>query len=292
MINMSLPSLRADKFSDELRETAGAVRRTGLTFAPEAGTQRLRDVINKNVTREEILDVCGDAFGGGWNAVKLYFMLGLPTETDEDVLAIADLAREALRLWRERAADKRRGVRITVSTSCFVPKPHTPFQWEPQIPAGEYARRVELLRGAMRSRSIVYNWHSPETGFIEAALARGDRRAGAVIERAWRDGARLDAWEEYFSYARWMEAFAQCGSNPEFYALRERPTDELLAWDHISAGVSKEYLLSERTASRRGVTSPDCRAACSGCGAAALVAPYECDTDSGSEAGKNGVVVG
>lgn len=278
-VGLSLPSLRADNFSVELMRSVQKVRRSGLTFAPEAGSQRLRDVINKNVTREDILATCRTAFEGGWNAVKLYFMLGLPTETDEDVLAIAELTGQVLHAWRESAVNKNRSVRITVSTSCFVPKPHTPFQWEPQIPAGEYMRRVELLRGAMRMRSVVYNWHSAETGLIEAALSRGDRRLGRVLEQAWRDGARLDAWDEHFSLERWLAAFEKCGLDHAFYAERERERDELLPWSVVSSGVSAEYLWSEREAARAGVITPDCRVKCTSCGAAALVSPLSCDVD-------------
>jgi radical SAM family uncharacterized protein/radical SAM-linked protein len=278
-ISLSLPSLRADNFSIELMGSIQKVRRGGLTFAPEAGSQRLRDVINKNVTHDDIINTCRTAFSGGWSAVKLYFMLGLPTETDEDVLAIADMAAQIMRAWRESASNKNRGVRITVSTSFFVPKPHTPFQWEPQISPEEYTRRVELLRGAMRTRSVVYNWHSPETGYIEAAIARGDRRLGRVLEQVWRDGARLDAWEEYFSFSRWMAAFDKYGLDPAFYASRERRDGETLPWSAISAGVATRHLRAERDAARAGTVTGDCRNSCSGCGAAELIAPQACDAD-------------
>ncbi|MDR1217090.1 MAG: TIGR03960 family B12-binding radical SAM protein [Oscillospiraceae bacterium] len=280
-VSLSLPSLRADNFSVELMGSVRKVRRSGLTFAPEAGSQRLRDVINKNVTRDDVLGACRTAFEGGWSAVKLYFMLGLPTETDEDVLAIAELTHQILSTWRGSAVNKSRGVRITVSTSCFIPKPHTPFQWEPQIAADEYRRRVGLLRDAMRTRSIVYNWHSPETGLVEAALSRGDRRLGRVLEQVWRDGARLDAWDEHFSFERWMDAFGKCGLDPAFFANRERARGELLPWSVVSAGVSGEYLWSEREAARAGAVTPDCRAKCTGCGASALIAPITCDMEVG-----------
>ena len=206
-VNLSLPSLRADNFSMALMQRLAKGRKTGLTFAPEAGTQRLRDVINKNVTLEELLNSCRTAFAGGYNAVKLYFMLGLPTETDEDVLGIADVAARVMHAWRESAPNKQRGVRITVSTSYFVPKPHTAFQWEPQITREEYERRVQLLRQAMTTKTVTYNWHDGQTSFIEAVLARGDRRLGNVLEAVWRKGGHLDAWEEYFSLDRWQEAF-------------------------------------------------------------------------------------
>ena len=266
-INLSLPSLRADNFSIELMESVQRVRKTGLTFAPEAGSRRLRDVINKNVTENEFLETCRIAFEGGWNNIKLYFMLGLPTETDEDVTAIADLSRAVFDTWKQYAKNKSRGVRITVSTSCFVPKPHTPFQWEAQIGQGEYLRRVELVRNALRTKAIVYNWHSPEQGFIEATLARGDRRLGCVIEAAWRLGARLDSWSEFFSLDKWLAAFEQCGLDADFYALRERGADEVLPWSLISAGLKSDHLWREREAALQGRITPDCRVKCSGCGA-------------------------
>jgi radical SAM superfamily enzyme YgiQ (UPF0313 family) len=267
-VSLSLPSLRADNFSMELMGRVQRVRKSGLTFAPEAGSQRLRDVINKNVTEEELLNTCRVAFEGGWSAVKLYFMLGLPTETDEDVLAIAELSNRVLYTWRQYAKNKNRGVKITVSTACFVPKPHTAFQWEGQVAPAEYARRVALLRGELRSKSITYSWHDEETSVIEAALARGDRRLGAVIERAVLDGAKLDAWGEYFSYGRWLAAFDACGLDPAFYAARERDADEVLPWSVISTGVTAAFLLKERERSRAGAITPDCRAGCANCGAA------------------------
>ena len=270
-VNLSLPSLRADNFSMALMQRLAKGRKTGLTFAPEAGTQRLRDVINKNVTLEELLNSCHTAFAGGYNAVKLYFMLGLPTETDEDVLGIADVAARVMHAWRESAPNKQRGVRITVSTSYFVPKPHTAFQWEPQITREEYERRVQLLRENMTTKTVTYNWHDGQTSFIEAVLARGDRRLGNVLETVWRKGGHLDAWEEYFSLERWMEAFDECGVDPAFYAYRRREKDELMPWDMISSGVTKEYLWREHENAVAGVTTPDCRTRCNGCGANKLV---------------------
>ena len=270
-ISLSVPSLRADNFSRELMEKLQAVRKSGLTFAPEAGTQRLRDVINKNLTEEEILSTCTQAFAGGWNSVKLYFMLGLPTETDEDVLGIADVAARVMHAWRESAQNKQRGVRITVSTSWFVPKPHTAFQWEPQISKAEYERRVALLREAIKTKTVTYNWHDSDTSFLEAVLARGDRRLGKVLETAWRKGAKLDAWEEYFSLDRWLEAFDECGLDPHFYANRTRAEDELMPWSMISSGVTEQYLLRERHKAYESVTTPDCRTHCNGCGANLLV---------------------
>ena len=270
-VNLSLPSLRADNFSMSLMERLAKGRKSGLTFAPEAGTQRLRDVINKNVTQEDLLASCRTAFAGGYSAVKLYFMLGLPTETDEDVLGIADLAARVMHTWRESASNKNRGVRITVSTSWFVPKPHTAFQWEPQISKEEYERRVALLREAIKTKTVTYNWHDSDTSFLEAVLARGDRRMGKVLETAWRKGAKLDAWEEYFSLDRWLEAFDQCGLDPHFYANRTREKDELMPWAMISSGVTESYLWRERERAFAGVTTPDCRTHCNACGANRLV---------------------
>ena len=270
-VNLSLPSLRADNFSMALMQRLAKGRKTGLTFAPEAGTQRLRDVINKNVTLEALLNSCHTAFAGGYNAVKLYFMLGLPTETDEDVLGIADVAARVMHAWRESAPNKQRGVRITVSTSYFVPKPHTAFQWEPQITREEYERRVQLLRENMTTKTVTYNWHDGQTSFIEAVLARGDRRLGNVLETVWRKGGHLDAWEEYFSLERWQEAFAECGVDPAFYAYRRREKDEIMPWDMISSGVTREYLWREHENAVAGVTTPDCRTRCNGCGANTLV---------------------
>ena len=270
-VNLSLPSLRADNFSMALMQRLAKGRKTGLTFAPEAGTQRLRDVINKNVTLEALLNSCHTAFAGGYNAVKLYFMLGLPTETDEDVLGIADVAARVMHAWRESAPNKQRGVRITESTSYFVPKPHTAFQWEPQITREEYERRVQLLRENMTTKTVTYNWHDGQTSFIEAVLARGDRRLGNVLETVWRKGGHLDAWEEYFSLERWQEAFAECGVDPAFYAYRRRAKDEVMPWDMISSGVTREYLWREHENAVAGVTTPDCRTRCNGCGANKLV---------------------
>ena len=270
-ISLSLPSLRADNFSMELMSRLQKVRRGGLTFAPEAGTQRLRDVINKNVTEPELLNTCRIAFEGGWNGIKLYFMLGLPTETDEDVVGIADLAAKVLHVWRESSPNKQRGVRITVSTSCFVPKPHSPFQWEAQVDMAEYRRRVELLRHSITAKNVTYNWHDADTSFIEAALSRGDRRVGGVIEAAWRRGARLEAWSDYFSFKRWLEAFADCGLDPAFYATRERGEDECLPWSRVNMGVRTSLLLRERHRAYEARLSPDCRVECAGCGAAALL---------------------
>ena len=266
-VSLSLPSLRADNFSMGLMQRLQHVRKSGLTFAPEAGTQRLRDAINKNVTEEDLMNSCRTAFMGGWNTVKLYFMLGLPTETDEDVLGIADLAKKVLQLWRETAPDKRRGCRITVSTACFVPKPHTAFQWEPQVTREEYLRRVKLLRDNMREKAIVYHWHDPDTSFLEAVFARGDRRLADAIELAWREGAKFDSWSEYFDLDRWLRAFENCGLDPAFYANRTRSREEVLPWCRISTGVTTDFLWRERERAYEAVITPDCRKQCTGCGA-------------------------
>ena len=257
-VNLALPSLRADNFSMNLMEKLQrGGRKSGLTFAPEAGSQRLRDAINKNVTEEDLLNSCRTAFSGGWSSVKLYFMLGLPTETDEDVLGIADLAQKVYHVWRENTPNRSRGVRITVSTSCFVPKSHTPFQWEAQNTQEEY----------LRNKSITYNWHDPETSYLEAVLSRGDRRIADVIEEAWRHGAKFDSWSEYFNLQTWLTAMETCGVSPAFYANRVREKDEILPWHVISDGVKESYLWRERETAYAGKITPDCKVKCSGCGA-------------------------
>ena len=276
-VNLSVPSLRADNFSRELMEKLQTVRKSGLTFAPEAGTQRLRDVINKNLTEEEILNTCAQAFSGGWNNVKLYFMLGLPTETDEDVLGIAELVYKVIQAWKENAVNKKRGLRVHVATAYFVPKPHTPFQWEKQITPQEYLRRCRLLKSHFYSKSIVYDYHSPDLSRLEAVFARGDRRLGPVIETAVKNGARLDGWDEYFNYARWYDAFRQCGVDEDFYTTRGYGEEEILPWDTIDVGVSKWFLQRERHRAYEGQTTPDCRHGCAGCGANRLLQEVACD---------------
>ena len=276
-IGLSLPSLRADNFSIEIMHKLQKTRKSGLTFAPEAGSQRLRDAINKNVTEEDLLNTCRLAFEGGWNNVKLYFMLGLPTETEEDILGIAELANQVLHTWRLYAQNKIRGVRITVSTSCFVPKPHSPFQWEKQNTMDEYIAKVNLLRENIKAKNVVYNWHDPQTSYIEATLSRGDRRMGKVIENVWRSGGRLEAWTDYFSFDRWMQAFDNAGVDPTFYAHRERCKDEVMPWDVVDVGVRKEHLWHEKEQCYRSELSPDCRKQCSACGAAKLLKGGRCD---------------
>ena len=276
-INVSLPSLRADNFSRELMLKVQKVRKSGLTFAPEAGTQRLRDAINKNVTEEEVLQTCATAFSGGWNSVKLYFMLGLPTETDEDVVGIAELAHKILHVWRETASNRKRGLTINLATAYFVPKPFTPFQWEAQITPEEYLRRVHLLQSELRSRSIDYRYHESDLSRLEAVMARGDRRLGPVIREAVRLGAKLDGWDEYFRYDIWMQAFRTCGVDPDFYTTRGFGKDERLPWQTLSVGVSQDFLWREREKAYASQTTPDCRTKCGGCGANRLSERGVCD---------------
>ena len=276
-INLSVPSLRADNFSRELMEKLQTVRKSGLTFAPEAGTQRLRDVINKNLTEDEILGTCAQAFEGGWSNVKLYFMLGLPTETDEDVLGIAELVYKVIQAWKEHATNKKRGLRVHVATAYFVPKPHTPFQWEKQITPEEYLRRCRLLKSHFYSKSIEYNYHAPDLSRLEAVFARGDRRLGSVIEKTVEKGARLDGWDEYFNYSYWFDALNECGVDASFYTTRGYGEDELLPWDTIDVGVSKRFLLREKHRAYESKITPDCREGCAGCGANCLLKEVECD---------------
>lgn len=276
-VNLSVPSLRADNFSQELMEKLQTLRKSGLTFAPEAGTQRLRDVINKNLTEDEILNTCARAFSGGWNNVKLYFMLGLPTETDEDVLGIADLVYKVIKTWQSHAVNKKRGLRVHVATAYFVPKPHTPFQWEQQITPEEYLRRCKLLKSHFYSKSIEYDYHSPDLSRLEAVFARGDRRLGPVIEEAVKNGARLDGWDEYFRYDLWLDAFQKCGVDMGHYTTRGYGEEELLPWDIIDVGVTKKFLRLERKRAYQETVTPDCRHGCAGCGANCLLKEVACD---------------
>ena len=276
-VNLSVPSLRADNFSRELMEKLQTVRKSGLTFAPEAGTQRLRDVINKNLSEDEILTTCRNAFSGGWNNVKLYFMLGLPTETDEDVLGIAELVYKVIQTWKEYATNKKRGLRVHVATAYFVPKPHTPFQWEQQITPEEYLRRCKLLKSHFYSKSITYDYHGPDLSRLEAVFARGDRRLGVVIEEAMKNGAKLDGWDEYFNYGIWFDTFQKCGIDPDFYTVRGYDEEEILPWDTISVGIDKKFLLNERKRAYEAKITPDCREGCAGCGANRLLKEVRCD---------------
>ena len=276
-INLSVPSLRADNFSRELMQKLQTLRKSGLTFAAEAGTQRLRDVINKNLTEEEILTSCAIAFSGGWNNVKLYFMLGLPTETDEDVLGIAELVHKVILCWKEHAANKKRGLRVHVATAFFVPKPHTPFQWEKQITPEEYLRRCKLLKSHLYSKSVEYNYHEPYLSRLEAVMARGDRRVGPVLKAALERGARLDGWDEFFNYSAWLQAFADCGVDPDHYTVRGYGENEVLPWDTVNVGVRKDFLLREKHRAYDEKVTPDCRSGCSGCGADCLLQEVKCD---------------
>ena len=271
-VNISLPSLRIDAFALDVMSKVQDVKKSSLTFAPEAGSQRLRDVINKGLTEEDILHGAGEAFEGGWNRVKLYFMLGLPTETEEDMKGIAHLAEKIAERYYEIPKDKRNGkVQINVSTSFFVPKPFTPFQWAPMYREEEFIEKAKIVKNEIRSqlnqKSIRYNWHEPDVTVLEGFLARGDRRSADVILKAYEKGALYDAWSESFHYEIWKEAFAETGMDIEFYTLRERNTDEILPWDFIDAGVTKEFLIREWNQAKNETVTPNCRQRCSGCGA-------------------------
>ena len=267
-VRIALPSQRIDNvLTDTLKETQ-KVKKTALTLAPEAGTQRLRDVINKGVTEADLIRSVTDAFDQGWSAVKLYFMLGLPTETDEDVLGIADLAEKVRRCYFSIPKERRApGLRITVSASVFVPKNDTPFQWAAQLDYDAVVRRQQLLRQALgRIKGVDFKYHAPDVSFIEAVFARGDRRLGEALERAWRLGCRFDGWSDQFRYDLWLRAFEETGVDPAFYATRERAADEVFPWDHLDCGVTKDYLLREWEKAQRGECTRDCRKGCTGCG--------------------------
>ena len=273
-INISLPSLRIDAFSLDVMSKVQDIRKSSLTFAPEAGTQRMRDVINKGITEEDIFRGAAEAFHGGWNKVKLYFMLGLPTETDEDAKGIPDLCERLSELYfAEIPKEQRNGrVQISASSSFFVPKPFTPFQWASMLPREEYLRRAYLVKDTMRAqknnKSLHYEYHDAEVTLLEGILARGDRKVGKAILRAYELGCMFDAWSEKCRYDLWLQAFAETGIDPDFYTLRERGEDELFPWDHIDIGVTKAFLRREWNRAMAGVVTPNCREACSGCGAA------------------------
>ena len=270
-VGLSLPSMRLDSLIKQTLEETSEVRKSGLTLAPEAGTQRLRDVINKGVTEQDLHNAVSDAFQSGWSSVKLYFMLGLPTETDEDLLAIGDLAKQVEDAYYAVPKGQRApGLRITASASTFVPKPFTPFQWAAQDTLPEIGRKQAVLRSALKRKSTTFNWHEPELSFLEACFARGDRRLGDVLYAAWQRGCRLDGWQQHFKYVEWMAAFNDCGLDPAFYANRERSRDELLPWDFIDAGVTKRFLLRELDNALQGIVTPDCRQGCQGCGLTAF----------------------
>ena len=262
-IAISLPSLRIDSFSVELAEMLQTRRKTGLTFAPETGSQRLRDVINKKVTEKDLLDTAEAAYSSGWQRIKLYFMIGLPTETVEDVQAMVDLVRQVVAIGRRHQGRK---AQVSVSVATFIPKPHTPFQWMPLLDEASLEERLSLLRKGLHSQGIHFSWSDPQSSLLEAALSRGDRRLGRVIHRAWQLGARFDAWSEVFDPQLWARAFAEVGLDPDFYARRERPLDEVLPWAHIDTGVGMAFLASEWAGSLKGATSPDCRVRCLNCG--------------------------
>lgn len=263
-VSVSLPSLRVDSFSIDIAKKIQQVRKSGLTLAPEAGTQRLRDVINKGVTEEDIMGACSNAFKNGWSKVKLYFMMGLPTETDEDLKGIADLAMRIKELYHTIRG--RNDCRITVSVASFVPKPFTPFQWMPQCSVEEIERKQQYLKSLFTDRHIKFAYHDAKTGRLEAVLARGDRKLAPVIRKAWEKGCKYDSWTEFFDYDRWMEAFEECGVDPDLYASRDRDEYEPEPWDHIDCGVSKDYLRKEWRLAKRGILTHDCRhLACNGC---------------------------
>lgn len=267
-ISLSLPSLRVDNFSIELMEKVQKVRKSGLTFAPEAGTQRLRDVINKNITEEDMLTTAGIAFKGGWTTMKLYFMLGLPTETMEDVKGIADLAKKIKQLYKEKGNPSRKALKLTVSTSFFIPKPFTPFQWEKQISMAEMIEKQQYLNKLLKEAKITYNWHDYKLSYMESIISRGDRRVGRAIIKAWEKGCRFDGWAEYFNYGKWIEALSECGIEHDEYACGQRDEHDKLPWDFIDIGVKKEFLLDERRKAYKGLTSKNCREKCTACGAA------------------------
>ena len=267
-VSLALPSLRIDNFSEELLEKIKHVRKSGLTFAPEAGTQRLRDVINKNLTEEEILTTCKTAFEGGYTSVKLYFMLGLPTETDEDLIGIANLGQKIVDTYYSLPnKPKGKSVNVSISVSTFVPKPFTPFQFEPQISLEEIRRRQELLKNSIKTKKITLSYHDSSTSFLEGAFARGDRRMGAVIETAYKMGCTFDSWTECFDPQKWYKAFEKCGLTPEFYANRTREYGEITPWEHIDVGVTKDFLIKENQTAHENKTTPNCREKCSNCGA-------------------------
>lgn len=266
-ISLSLPSLRADSFTEELMEKVSTVRTTSLTFAPEAGTQRLRDAINKNVTEDEILGAVKIAFKAGKNQVKLYFMNGLPTETYEDIEGISTLASHVVdEYYRNPNRNKAKPLAVTVSVSCFIPKPNTPFQWEAQEPMDELVKKQRYLREKITDRKVRYSWHDAKVSRLEAVFARGDRRLADAIETAVNEGMKFDSWDEFFDYEKWMDIFERCSVDPSFYANREFGEDETLPWDVIDCGVSKEFLLRERHKAYESKTTPNCKEKCSNCG--------------------------
>lgn len=276
-VNISLPSLRADNFSKELVEKLSKVRKSGLTFAAEAGTQRLRDVINKNVTEQEVIESARKAFKSGWTGVKLYFMIGLPTETDEDIAAIAELSQKVVdEYYKNEDRPKGRGVSVSISVASFVPKPFTPFQWERQDTMQELKRKQEFLESCIKTKKITVGWNDTRISFLEGVLARGDRRLGKVIETAWKKGCTFDSWDDRFCFEKWLEAFEECGIDPAFYANRKRDFDEVLPWDHMDYGIPKSFFKRENEKAFNNETTAHCREKCNACGANKLCGG-ECD---------------
>jgi radical SAM family uncharacterized protein len=266
-VALSLPSLRLDSFTLKLIEEVQKVRKSGLTFAPEAGTQRMRDIINKGVTEEDLIKSVGSAFETGYNGIKLYFMIGLPTETLEDIEGIADLAMKVISRYYQVPKETRpKNLNLNVAASSFVPKAFTPFQWEPQDRIETLIEKQKHLRAALKKKQATVNWHEPQVSYMEAVFARGDRRLHEVLIKAWELGCKFDGWDEHFRFGKWMEAFEQCNIDPEFYAYRRRDLDEILPWDHIDVGVTKAYLKSEYNKSLGAELTEDCKGACTGCG--------------------------
>ncbi|MCW6060716.1 TIGR03960 family B12-binding radical SAM protein [Clostridium sporogenes] len=266
-VGVTLPSLRIDSFSVDLIKEIQKVRKTGLTFAPEAGSQRMRDVINKGVTEENLMTSVKSAFEAGWSTIKLYFMLGLPYETLEDVMGIAELGQKVVGKYYEVPKEiRKKGLKVTVSTSIFVPKPFTPFQWAPQDTMEQVRKKIEALRGNIKSKQITYNWHESLVSYMEAIFARGDRRLCDVLIKAFEKGARFDGWNQYFDFNIWKEALEECNVDGDFYAYRQREYDEILPWDFVDTGVSKEFLMRENERAKKAEVTPDCRQGCKNCG--------------------------
>lgn len=266
-VGVSLPSLRLDSFSIDILKEIEKVRKSGLTFAPEAGSQRLRNVINKGITEENLISTVTYMFREGWSTIKLYFMIGLPTETDEDVLGIKDLAYKVKDIFFQMPKEERKGnLKITTSASCFVPKPFTPFQWVGQESMEEFYRKIRLVKDSIRDNKVTFNYHDPKLSYLEAIIARGDRRIGKLILKAWEEGCKFDGWSEHFKYETWISSMEELNIDGDFYALRNRPLDEVFPWDFISPGVSKDYLIKEYKKSLEEETTSDCRNQCRGCG--------------------------
>lgn len=266
-VNIALPSLRVDNFSEKLMGYLSRVRRSGLTFAPEAGTQRLRDAINKNVTEEEMLSTARKSFSGGWTAVKLYFMLGLPTETYDDVAGIAELAQKVVgEFYNNPDRPKGKGVQVSISVASFVPKPFTPFQWEAQDTIDELIKKQEHLLSSVKTKKISVSYHKVNISFLEGVFARGDRRLCDVVEYAWKNGCKFDSWDDSFLFDVWLDAFQKCGIDPLFYTSRKRDYEEILPWDHLDYGIRKQFLINESKKAYESETTPHCRIKCAGCG--------------------------